>query len=89
MASKIITSVHSSLPKNKKSEEFNEFFRKMIYTTFTEEEFTKFCEDMKALVQFANGKYPRTTPYQVTAVSDCVSVRLDAQTKQHTPTFAR
>lgn len=63
MPSKIITSVHNSLPKNKKSSEFNELFRSFIYTTFTEEEFSKFCEDMEALTEFANMKYPKTKPY--------------------------
>ena len=63
MASKIITDIYNSLPKNKKSEEFKEFFHKLRYITFTEEEYDKFVEDMKVLVEFANRKYPRTTPY--------------------------
>lgn len=65
MASKIITSVHNSLPKNKKSEEISEYMRKLVHITFTPAEYKDFVEELKVLVEFLNGKYPRTKVFFV------------------------
>lgn len=61
----IITSVHNSLPKNKKSEEISEYMRKLVHVTFTPAEYKDFVEELKALVEFLNGKYPRTKTFFV------------------------
>ena len=61
----IITSVHNSLPKNKKSEEISEYMRKLVHVTFTPAEYKDFVEELKVLVEFLNGKYPRTKAFFV------------------------
>ena len=61
----IITSVHNSLPKNKKSEEISEYMRKLVHVTFTPDEYKDFVEELKVLVEFLNGKYPRTKAFFV------------------------
>lgn len=65
MSNIIITSVHNSLPKNKKSEEISEYMRKLVHVTFTPAEYKDFVEELKVLVEFLNEKYPRTKPFFV------------------------
>lgn len=65
MGSKIIIRVHSTLPKNRKSTEISEYMRKLVYTTFTTDEYRIFVEDMKCLVAFLNSKYPQTKEFEV------------------------
>ena len=65
MENRIIIRVHSTLPKNRKSDEISEYMRKLVYTTFTTEEYRIFVEDMKCLVAFLNAKYPKTKAFEV------------------------
>lgn len=65
MSNIIVTSVHNSLPKNKKSEEISEYMRKLVHVTFTPDEYKDFVEELKVLVEFLNGKYPRTKAFFV------------------------
>lgn len=76
MGSKIIISVHSALPKNRKSDEINKYMRKLVYTTFTTDEYRTFVEDMKCLVAFLNSKYPKTKAFEVHEhpYSNCFSI---------------
>lgn len=75
----IITSVHNSLPKNKKSEEISEYMRKLVHVTFTPAEYKDFVEELKVLVEFLNGKYPRTKPFFVSESlrTNSVGIRID------------
>lgn len=65
MSNIIVTSVHNSLPKNKKSEEISEYMRKLVHVTFTPAEYKDFVEELEVLVEFLNGKYPRTKAFFV------------------------
>lgn len=81
MSSKIIIRVHSTLPKNRKSDEINEYMRKLVYTTFTTDEYRVFVEDMKCLTAFLNSKYPKTKEFEVHehSYSNCLSIGLSSE----------
>lgn len=79
----IITSVHNSLPKNKKSEEISEYMRKLVHVTFTPAEYKDFVEELKVLVEFLNGKYPKTKLYSIRTSRnrEYIAVALDGTDK--------
>lgn len=79
MTNIIITRVSNSLPKNKKSEEIDWYMRKLEHVTFTPDEYKDFVEELRLIVEFLNGKYPRTKPFFVfeSLRTHSVGVRVD------------
>ena len=61
----IITSVHNSLPNNRKSAEISDYMRKLEGVTFTPEEYKDLVEELRFWVNFLNTKYTRTKPFFV------------------------
>lgn len=53
--------------------------RKLVHVTFTPAEYKDFVEELKVLVEFLNGKYPRTKPFFVleSLRTNSVGIRID------------
>ena len=70
----LITNVHCNLPKNRKQAEIERFFRSLISTTLTQQEYDKLLEDIRVAVSFLNSKYPKTAEYYINTYDKCISV---------------
>lgn len=83
MERKIITHIHSCLPKSKKATELETYFRRLLYATFTPDEYQMFLENLQCLVASLNTKYPKTKEWIVdeNPYSPSVSVRIDSTDK--------
>lgn len=83
MERKIITHIHSCLPKSKKATELENYFRRLLYATFTPDEYQMFLENLRSLVAMLNTKYPKTKELIVdeNPYSTSVSVRIDGTDK--------
>lgn len=83
MERKIITTLHSCLPKSKKATELETYLRKLLYATFSQDEYQRFLRDLRGLVTFLNAKYPKTKEWVVeeNPYSPSVSVRIDRTDK--------
>ena len=83
MERKIITHIHSWLPKSKKAMELERYFRRLLYATFTPDEYQMFLENLRSLVAMLNTKYPKTKELIVdeNPYSKSVSVRIDGADK--------
>ena len=70
----LITNVHCNLPKNRKQAEIEKFFRSLISTTLTQQEYEKLLENIRIAVSFLNAKYPKTAEYYINTYDKCISV---------------
>jgi hypothetical protein len=78
---KFITSLHNSLPANRKTKEIAEILRKTQKTLLTEEEYEEFIACVKTLVDVGNALYPKTSKLWVRVGQESIAVALDGSDK--------
>lgn len=74
---RVITQIYSTLPTNQKSLELNNVLRPFVGCLFKNNlEVESFVCRLRSLIDYANAKFSRTTPYEVVRWGDHVSIKL-------------